>query len=100
MLLVRLPVAPGGFGRAGRVRAVSGGVGPFRAVSGGAGTRPGREGARLPHHGAEEAGGVRCAAAAGAGYCARSRLAAILLLMPKISMKPLDIDWSKVSPVS
>ncbi len=92
MLLVRLPVVldvPGVLGRVGRCGTVSDGAGPA-----------GREGARLPRHGAEEAGGVRCAAAAGAGYCARSRLAAILLLMPKISMKPLDIDWSKVSPVS
>ncbi|CAM5463759.1 hypothetical protein SANTM175S_00571 [Streptomyces antimycoticus] len=33
-----------------------------------------------------------------AGYCCRSRFAAILLDIPKISMKPLDSDWSKVSP--
>ena len=39
-------------------------------------------------------------AALAVGHWARSRLAAILLDMPKISMKPLDSDWSKVSPVS
>jgi len=35
-----------------------------------------------------------------ADYWAWSRFAAILLDMPKSSMKPLDIDWSKVSPLS
>lgn len=49
-----------------------------------------------PHHEGREAALYEGNEAAQA----RSRLAAILLDMPKSSMKPFDSDWSKVSPVS
>lgn len=45
-------------------------------------------------------GGALRARSRGEDYCAWSRFAAIFDDMPKISMKPFDMDWSNVSPLS